>query len=112
LPWCEWQPARARRRIAAALCVRPDIPAIGEFYPGFDAISWLGLVGSRDLPTAIRDRLSKEVRRALALPHIIARFEKLGAEPAGTTAVDFKRHIENEAERWAPIIRQSGARME
>lgn len=90
----------------------PEIPAIGEFYPGFDATSWLGIVGPRDLPPAIRDRLSEEVRRALAQPHIVERFKELGAEPAGTTPAEFKRYIEEEAARWAPIIRQSGAKIE
>ena len=59
----------------------PDVPAIGEFVPGFDASTWQGIGAPKNTPAEIVEQLNKEINAALADPKIKARLVDLGSVP-------------------------------
>jgi tripartite-type tricarboxylate transporter receptor subunit TctC len=83
----------------------PDIPTVGEFVPGYEAITWDGLSAPKSTPTEIIDKLSNEVNAALGDPKMKARFVDLGTMPMPMSPADFGRFIADETEKWAKVIR-------
>ncbi|MGZ5848257.1 MAG: Bug family tripartite tricarboxylate transporter substrate binding protein [Ramlibacter sp.] len=90
----------------------PDIPAIAESVPGFEVVSWGGIVGPAHLPKEIVARLNAEIRTALATPAVVERFKGLGAEPAPSTPEEFRELSRRETEKWAKVIKSSGAKID
>jgi tripartite-type tricarboxylate transporter receptor subunit TctC len=88
----------------------PEIPAIAETLPGFVATSWQGLFAPAGTPPEALDRLSAEVQRVLKAPETVRRFQDLGTNAAGMPREDFRRFVREETERWAAVVRKSGAR--
>jgi tripartite-type tricarboxylate transporter receptor subunit TctC len=86
----------SRARVAAF----PDVPTIGERYPGFEVTSWLGLAAPAGTPPAILERLGAEVRQALARDDVKARLAGLGSDPAPSTGEQFRARVENDIRKW------------
>ena len=98
-----------KKRIAAA----PDVPTLNESgLPGFEATPWLGLGARAGTPVNIIEPIAEESRRALALPEVAARMTRIGIEPRPMTPEQFAAFIRADTEKWAEIIRRSGARAE
>ena len=85
--------------------VLPDIPAVQEVVPGYEAIGWYGVGAPKDTPAAIIQRLNDEIKAVLADPAIKARLVSLGAEPMPMTSADFGKFMFNETEKWAKVIK-------
>lgn len=90
----------------------PDVPAIGEFVPGYEATGWFGLGAPKNTPQPIIDRLSKEVRAALADPTIQARMAELGGAPMPMGPGEFGKLIADDTAKWAKVIRAANIKME
>jgi tripartite-type tricarboxylate transporter receptor subunit TctC len=91
----------------------PEVPAVAEFgFPEFEASSWMGLFGPRDLPREIVDKISTEVARIVRTPDIRERLTQQGADPAGTGPDEFAAYVRAETTRWARVVRTSGAKPE
>jgi tripartite-type tricarboxylate transporter receptor subunit TctC len=88
----------------------PDVPAIGEVIDGFESSAWFGLFGPAKLPADIVNKLNATVRVALDDATMREQLQKEGATPAGSSAAAFAAFVRQDVERWAPIVRQSGAR--
>jgi tripartite-type tricarboxylate transporter receptor subunit TctC len=88
----------------------PDLPSLADFLPGYEASSWNGLCAPRNTPAGIIEKLSREINTALADPRIKARFAELGGPPIGGSPADFGRIIADDTEKWAKVIRVSGAK--
>jgi tripartite-type tricarboxylate transporter receptor subunit TctC len=88
----------------------PDLPAIGEVVRGFESTAWFGVFAPAHLSPELTDRLNDAIRAALDDPKLRAQFESEGAKPAGMSAADFASFVRADVARWAPIVRQSGAR--
>ena len=88
----------------------PDIPTVGEFVPGYEASGWFGVGASKNTPAAIIDKLNKEVNAGLADPKLKARFADLGAAVFPGSSSDFAKFIATETEKWAKVIKFSGAK--
>jgi tripartite-type tricarboxylate transporter receptor subunit TctC len=84
----------------------PDVPTLTEsVLPGFNAISWLGLLAPAGTPTAIVDKISADVRSILTDESVKARFVSLGGVPHTTTPQEFTQLIAADKRRYAQIIR-------
>jgi len=90
----------------------PDIPAVAEFVPGFEASYWSGLGAPRNTPAEIVESLNREVNAALADPPIRARLEALDASAIQGSPADFGKLIADETERWGKVIRTTGMKAE
>src|SRR5262249_992379 len=78
----------------------PDLPAIGESVPGYDASSWYGVVAPRSTPAAVVAKLDKEVEAVISDEKIKTRFVTLGIDPMFMAAAEFREFIVAEAEKW------------
>jgi tripartite-type tricarboxylate transporter receptor subunit TctC len=85
--------------------VLPDVPAMDEYVPGYEASQWYGLAAPRNTPAEIVSRLNSEISATLADPTLIARLADLGVDPMSTTSADFGTLIAAETEKWGKVIR-------
>ena len=90
----------------------PDVPAVAEFVPGFEASYWSGLGAPKHTPAEIVESLNREVNAALADPAIKARLEALDASAMPGSPADFATLIADETERWGKVIRSTGIKAE
>ncbi len=98
------------KRVAAA----PDIPTLAEAgLPGFELVAWQGVVGPAGLRRDIVDQLAAQIKKLLADPATRDRLTKLALEPLPDSTPDsFAAHVRTEVDRWAVIVRNSGATLE
>lgn len=87
----------------------PDLPAISETVPGFDVRSWFGLMGPAGLPRPVVDKLHAEMSRIFAQPDVLRRIADMGAEAQVTDPAAFTAYVHQEIERWAKVVKASGA---
>lgn len=90
----------------------PDVPAIGEFVPGYEASSVFGLGAPKNTSTEIIDTLNKETNAALADPTFKMRLASLDGTGIGGTPADFGRLMVEETEKWRRVIRLAKIRLE
>jgi tripartite-type tricarboxylate transporter receptor subunit TctC len=90
--------------------ILPDVPPLKDFLPGYEASSWNGLCAPKATPADIVDKLNREVKAGLADPKIKARFAELGGSPVGGSPADFGKIIAEDTEKWAKVVKFSGAR--
>ena len=91
----------------------PDVPTMAEAgLPGYAAYVWMGLLAPKGTPPAIVERLNREVRAALASPEVKAFFNESGIEMAGSTAAEFESYFREERDRWARVIKDTGAKID
>ncbi|HEX2567450.1 MAG TPA: tripartite tricarboxylate transporter substrate binding protein [Burkholderiales bacterium] len=90
----------------------PDIPAIAETVPGFQAMSWHGVAFPAGTPPAIVEKLSAAIREAMATDEMKDKYASGGSRAIASTPAQFAAFIREDTERWAPVIRASGARVE
>jgi len=87
----------------------PDVPTVAESgLPGFQSVTWFGILGPANTPRAVVERMNAEMNKALLLPEIQARFAQMGFEPAGGTAAEFAQTIQRDADKWSKVIRDAG----
>ena len=92
--------------------VLPDVPTVAEFVTGYEASTMLGVGAARNTPAEIIDKLNKEINAALADPKIKARLAELGAPVLAGSPADFGKLIVEETEKWAKVVKFSGAKPE
>lgn len=82
----------------------PAVPAIASTVPGYDVRSWLGLAAPRNVPSAIVDRLNRELRAVLETPAIKERLAAMGNEVRGSSPDEMRNLVASEIERWKGVI--------
>jgi len=92
--------------------VLPDVPAISEVIPGYEADGWQGIGAPPKTPDAIIDRLNREVNAALADPKFNAWIRNLGAVPFAMSPAAFGQFIAEYTDKWTKIIRAANIRAE
>jgi tripartite-type tricarboxylate transporter receptor subunit TctC len=90
----------------------PDLPALSEFFPGFDINSWTCVCGPGGLPPAMVERLSKFTKQALESDDLIKRYADLGATTFWSSPADTVTYRARQEAELAPIIKASGARID
>jgi tripartite-type tricarboxylate transporter receptor subunit TctC len=91
----------------------PDVPTIAESgVPGYEVSAWDGVLAPAGTPSAVVDKLNHAIRSALDDPAVRDALLARGAQPVGGTPDAFARHIRTETEKWATVVRQSGAKVD
>ena len=87
----------------------PDLPTIGEFYPGFENSIWLGLFGPANMPENVLNRLRAEVHKALEAPEVKASLMGKGSlETLVLSPEDFEKLIRRDYEKYGTLIKKLG----
>jgi tripartite-type tricarboxylate transporter receptor subunit TctC len=97
---------------AARQRVLPDVPAMAEYLPGYEASGWYGVVAPKGTPTEIIEKLNKEINAALADPAINQRLTDLGCAVFAGSPAEFGAFIAAETEKWAKVIKFAGIKQE
>ncbi|WP_338661228.1 tripartite tricarboxylate transporter substrate binding protein [Pararoseomonas sp. SCSIO 73927] len=90
----------------------PEVPTATELLPGYEAQSWNAIAVNGATPPALVERISADIRAALADPATQARLAPLGADYAGSTPAEMAAVLRAEVERWEPVIRTAGITMQ
>jgi tripartite-type tricarboxylate transporter receptor subunit TctC len=90
----------------------PDVPAIHEALPGFEATSWTGFFAPAGTPREIVERLSRETAAIVRMPDVAERLSQLGATAIGNTPAEFAQFMTAETAKWASVVKASGAKVE
>jgi len=87
----------------------PEVPAIAETLPGFDLRAWYGLVAPATTPGPIIRRLNEVAVKIISSPETTAKIRSYGGEPRPSSPEEYGRFIRSEVEKWANLIKASGA---
>ncbi len=92
----------------------PDLPTIEQAagLKGYDASSWFGLLAPVGTPPDVVNRIQQEVAKALSTPAIKEKMLAQGAIPSGNTPAEFARLIDSEHQKWARVVKVSGAKVD
>ncbi|MFM9992049.1 MAG: tripartite tricarboxylate transporter substrate binding protein [Burkholderiaceae bacterium] len=86
----------------------PDVPTIAESgIPGYDVTNWFGILGPRDMPRQIVEKLSTEIAKHLRNTEFMAKLAAEGAEPVGSTPAEFAQLISSEIEKYGRIVKET-----
>lgn len=93
--------------------VAPDVPTVAESgVPGYDYVSWLGVVGPAGMPKDLVAKINADTNRILQMPDVRERLEKLGTAPVGGTPEEFGAYIRNQVDTWKKVVKAAGAKVE
>ena len=90
----------------------PDIPAVAEFVPGYEASTWFGVGAPKATPAEVVENLNKEINAGFADPKIKARLADLGGTPLALSPADFGKFIADETEKWGNVVKFAGIKPE
>ena len=97
---------------AARTDALPGVPPISETLAGYEATSWSGLMAPKGTSAEIVGKLNREVNASLAEPKLIERFLAIGGPPTPDTPAAFGRIIADDTEKWAKVVKATGAKAE
>jgi tripartite-type tricarboxylate transporter receptor subunit TctC len=86
----------------------PDIPALAEAVPGYEAVGWYGLSAPRNTPADVVDTLNATTNAALADPKLKARLASLGVEPLIMSPAQFGKFVAGDFAKWSKVIKSAG----
>jgi tripartite-type tricarboxylate transporter receptor subunit TctC len=100
--------AQTRLKRAAS---HPNVPTLAESgFPGLDAASWYGLVGPKNMPPALVQRMNEDINRVLVMPDVAERLKSFGAEDSGGSSQQFGAFIASESSKWTKVVKDAGVK--
>ena len=91
----------------------PDLPTIAESgYPAFESLAWNGVLVRAGTPKAVVDRLNAEINAVLKMPDVVQKMNAAGFELIGGTPEAFGALIRAESDKWAPVIKSAGIKID
>jgi tripartite-type tricarboxylate transporter receptor subunit TctC len=90
----------------------PDVPAIAETLPGFEAVAWYGVVAPPKTPPAIVKKINADINEALKSPEILRRMPDFSAEVVGGTPEETAAYMRAEVARWQKVIAAAGVKLD
>ena len=87
----------------------PELPPVAQAVPGYEVLTWHGVVAPVGTPAPVIGRLHSEIIKALRTPDFAARLISLGLEIQGNTPEQFAQFIKDETVKWAKVIKATGA---
>jgi tripartite-type tricarboxylate transporter receptor subunit TctC len=97
---------------AKRVAVLPDVPAIAETLPGYEARGWNGILAPARTPKAVIERLHREIVRIVQSPEFSEVLQAEGATAVGNTPAEFDAIIRADVKKWAAVIREAGVKPE
>jgi tripartite-type tricarboxylate transporter receptor subunit TctC len=88
----------------------PDLPTVGDFLPGYESTLWFGIGAPKGTPADIVEKLNREINAGLADPKIKALIADMGGVAVAGSPSDFGKLVADETEKWAKVVKFSGAR--
>jgi tripartite-type tricarboxylate transporter receptor subunit TctC len=93
--------------------ITPDVPTLDQAgLPGYDAVIWLGMMAPVATPKPIVDQLNSEIQKIASLPEVKEVWTKQGAVPMYMTSAEFGKFMEQDIEKWAKVVKFSGAKVD
>jgi tripartite-type tricarboxylate transporter receptor subunit TctC len=90
----------------------PDVPTVAETVPGYEASAFFGMAVSKGTPREIIDKLNRTINQALADPAMQAKLAELGGTNISGTPEDFGKIVVEETDKWAKVVKATGATAE
>ena len=85
---------------------------MGDFLPGYEGSGWQGIGAPKNTPTEIVAKLNKGINAGLADPKMTARIADLGGTVLASSSAEFGKHIADETEKWAKVIKVTGIKLD
>lgn len=100
--------------VRSPLVANGTLPTMAEHkgLEGFNVIAWYGYMGPPNLPAPIAERLATEINAVIHMPDVVARLNQMGFDAVGTSPREFSAHVHTEVDKWARIVKATGARLE
>jgi tripartite-type tricarboxylate transporter receptor subunit TctC len=90
----------------------PDIPSMGEFVPGYEAVGWYGIAAPKTTRAEVIGKLNEEINAIVADPKTRAQLVELGVSPGSMRPSEFGQLIADQTEKWAKVIKADGIKPE
>jgi tripartite-type tricarboxylate transporter receptor subunit TctC len=90
----------------------PDVPAIAELLPGFEATAWVGIFAPARTPAEVGTKIQSETKRILALADVAARMKEFGATPVANSPQEFAAFVTKDTEKWRSLVQSAKIRIE
>jgi tripartite-type tricarboxylate transporter receptor subunit TctC len=90
----------------------PDVPAIAEVLPGFEATAWVGIFAPARTPAEVTGRIQAETKRILALPDVAQRMKEFGATPVASAPAQFGAFVAQDTEKWRSLVSSAKIKIE
>ncbi len=93
--------------------IMPDVPTVSEAgVPGYEAVIWLGVMAPAATPKTIVEKLNSEIQKIANLPDVKEIWAKQGAVPMRMTPAEFGKFLEQDIQKWAKVVKVSGAKID
>ncbi|HRA23421.1 MAG TPA: tripartite tricarboxylate transporter substrate binding protein [Usitatibacteraceae bacterium] len=87
--------------------IMPDVAPIADTVPGFEAVTWIGLLAPAGTPKEIVARMHREIEKIVQMPEVQERLSASGAEPVASTPEQFGAYLSSEVAKWGRVVKQA-----